>query len=223
MTRDASSLLPQLMGSRQPKLFQYQSSLLKVWAGTAAKLFRYQSSLLRLWADSAPGPWFQYQSSLLRLWADNCELVGRNYENSFGVFSSAIEQQRFGTSLKNISPSKDKVRPPAQDDSEQHGDPLGQGGGSLSSEQIEQDNKPIIKMTDLAAEAAAKVSETPLTVAADHVAQHVDGAKKLSGATGKRTAKSASKRPPKRARAVKKAASTKKIPRKTMKSRTASK
>jgi hypothetical protein len=205
-------------------LFQGPSALLRLWAGNGLKLFlRYPSSLLRLWADSAPKPLFEYQSLLLRLWADNCELVARNYETGFETFRTATEQQPFGTLLQNSSSSlrETDIRASAQKFAKQRGGASGRDERSVSSNQAQQDNESLIdQTTDLVAKTADRLAETPLAAAIKHApASRNEAAKARSEVASARRQKKTSRTHTKKA-AVQKAASSKKISRKTMKSRT---
>lgn len=204
--------------------FQIPSALLRFSAGNAVKLFfRYPSFLLRLWADSAPKPVFGYQSSLLRLWADNCELVAQNYETSFEAFRAATDQQQFGRRLQNYSTSLSKgdMRARAHEFSEQPG-ALAQDGGSLTSNQAQQDNKSLIDQTR-AANSADSSAETPLAAAArpakGAVVKETPKTRSRAANLRRQKAKNTSRTSAKKA-AVKQAASGKKMVRKTMKSRT---
>jgi hypothetical protein len=202
-------------------LFQYRSSLLRLWGGNAAKVLLRQSSLLRLWADTAPKPFFEFQSSLLRLWADNCEQVARAYENRVEALGTALDQQQFRTPLQNLSTR-------LSEDSEAHGSPLGRNQLSPPSEEIQQDNKPADRMSDLANGAVEASSETSLEVTAQQaktgVATHAavsleEAAKTAPEATKTRqqTAKKSSQA--NKTSPAKRISSTKKIARKTMRSR----
>jgi hypothetical protein len=200
--------------------FWYQSSLLRLWGGNAAKLLLRQSSLLRLWADTAPKPLFEFQSSLLRLCADNCELVARRYEECVEAFGTAVEQQQFGTLLQNFSTR-------LSEGSEDHGGPIGRREVSPSSGEARQENKSFIdQMSDPAAEAVGTLSEKTVEVAADQAKMAVrhdpvplkEAAKSVSGAANARQ-QTAAKKAPHKAHPDKRVSSTRKIPRKTMKSR----
>jgi hypothetical protein len=200
--------------------FWYQSSLLRLWGGNAAKLLLRQSSLLRLWADTAPKPLFEFQSSLLRLCADNCELVARRYEECVEAFGTAAEQQQFGTLLQNFSSR-------LSEGSEDHGGPIGRREVSPSSGEARQENKSFIdQMSDPAAEAVGTLSEKTAEVAADQAKMAVrhdpvplkEAAKSVSGAANARQ-QTAAKKAPHKAHPDKRVSSTRKIPRKTMKSR----
>jgi hypothetical protein len=196
-------------------LFWYQSSLLRLWGGYAAKLLLSQSSLLRLWADNAPKPLFEFQSSLLRLCADDCELLARSCDERVEALSTAMERQQFGTLLQNL-PSR------LSEDSEDHGGPLERKEVSPNSDEAHEASKPaIVQISDL--EDMGTLSETSVKLAtereetpAEHAAMPLkDAAESVPGAAN------AKQRAPRisKAHAEKKAPSTKKSARKTMKPR----
>jgi hypothetical protein len=198
-------------------LFWYQSSLLTVWGGSATKLLLLQSSLLRLWADTAPKPLFEFQSSLVRLCADNCELIARSYEERVEVLSTAVEQQQFGTLLQNCPTG-------LSEGSENHAGPLGRNQVPSNSEEVRQDNKPVVdRMSDLAAEAVGTLSDTSVKIATDQAETAVKhAATAVEEAAGSvPEAANARQRAPRisKAHVGNKASSAKKIARKTMKSR----
>jgi hypothetical protein len=162
---------------------------------------------------------FEFQSSLLRLCADNCEFVARNYDERVEAFSTTVEQQQLGALLQNIPA-------PLSEGSEDHGGPLGRKEVSPSSDEAQQSKLVIDQMSDPAVEAAGTLSEKSIKVAADQakmaVVKHApipikEAAKSVRGAANAR--QQAAKKPSHKADADKRVSSTKKIPRKTMKSR----
>jgi hypothetical protein len=197
-------------------LFWYQSSLLRLWGGYAAKLLLDHSALLRLWADKAPKPLFEFQSSLFRLCADDCELVARSCEERVEALSTAMEQQQLGTLLQNL-PTR------LGESSEDHLGRLGQKEVSPNSDEAQEANEPVtVQTSDLVAEDMGRGSETSVKLATDQDVTAV----KHAAMPLKETAKSVSEAPnagqrtPRisKARVERKAFSTKKSARKTMKS-----
>ena len=190
--------------------FWYQASLLRLWGGNAAKLLVHQSSLLRLWADAAPKPFFELQSALLRLCADNCELFARSCDERVEVVATAVEQQQFGTLLQNLPTRLGGW-------SEIH-DPLGRK--EVSPIKAQNEIKPVIdQMSNLAAEDMRTLSETSGELATDQEETALQHAATLPRETAKSATEAGQRAPrPGKAYAEKRAPSSKKLARKTMKS-----
>ena len=194
-------------------LFWCQASLLRLWGGNAAKLLLHQSSLLRLWADTAPKPLFELQSAMLRFCADNCELVARSYDERAEVVTTAVEQHQFGTLLQSLPARLSGA-------SENHGGHLGRKEVSPNSDEAQNKNRPVIdQMSNLVAEDMRKLSETSEVLATDQEETALRHAAIPFGETAK-SAIEAEQRAPRasEAYAEKRAPSSKKLARKTMKS-----